>query len=108
MNEISTVSLSTSSQHTEASSLSSNKYNALLYGHHWSTGEITYSIINETGAFFSDEYLSDDLNELIKGSLNFNPLQAQAISTALLKWSNVTTINFSCLLYTSPSPRDRG
>ena len=95
MNEISAVSLSTSSQHTVASSLSSNKYNALLYGHHWSTVEITYSIINETESFFSDDYLNDDLNELIKGSLNFNPLQAQAISTALLKWSNVTTINFS-------------
>ncbi|GIR48366.1 MAG: hypothetical protein CM15mP58_04630 [Burkholderiaceae bacterium] len=95
MNEISAVSLSTSSQHTVASSLSSNKYNALLYGHHWSTVEITYSIINETESFFSDDYLSDDLNELIKGSLNFNPLQALAISTALLKWSNVTTINFS-------------
>ena len=95
MNEISAVSLSTSSQHTEASSLSSNKYNALLYGHHWSTVDITYSIINETESLFSDDYLTDDLNELIKGSLNFNPLQAQAISTALLKWSNVTTINFS-------------
>ncbi len=95
MNEISAVSLSMSSQHTVASSLSSNKYNALLYGHHWSTVEITYSIINETESFFSDEYLSYDLNELIKGSLIFNPLQAQAISTALMKWSNVTTINFS-------------
>ncbi len=95
MNEISAVSLSTSSQHTVASSLSSDKYNALLYGHHWSTVEITFSIINETESFFSDDYLSDDLNELIKGSLNFNPPQAEAISTALLKWSNVTTINFS-------------
>ena len=95
MNEISAVSLSTSSQHIEASSLSSNKYNALLYGHHWSTVEITYSIINETESLFSDDYLNDNLNELITGSLNFNPLQEQAISTALSKWSNVTTINFS-------------
>ncbi|MDA9688850.1 DUF4214 domain-containing protein [Betaproteobacteria bacterium] len=95
MNEISAISLSISSQHTEASSLSSNKYNALLYGHQWSTGDITYSIINKTESLFSDDYLTDNLNELIKGSLNFNPIQAEAISTALLKWSNVTNINFS-------------
>ena len=95
MNEISAISLSTSSQHTEASSLSSNKYNALLYGHQWSTVDITYSIINKTESVFSDDYLTDNLNELIKGSLNFNPIQAEAISTALLKWSDVTNINFS-------------
>ncbi len=95
MNEISAVSLSTGSQYTEASSLSSNKYNALLYGYQWSTVDITYSIINGTEFLFSDDYLTDNFNELIKGSLNFNPLQAEAISTALLKWSNVTTINFS-------------
>ena len=95
MNEISAISLSTNSQHTEASSLSSNKYNALLYGHQWSTVDITYSIINKTESVFSDDYFTDNLNELIKGRLNFNPIQAEAISTALLKWSNVTTINVS-------------
>ena len=58
-------------------------------------GDITYSIINETESLFSDDYLTDNLNELIKGSLNFNPIQEEAISTALSKWSNVTTINFS-------------
>ena len=95
MTEIAAIALSTSSQHTEASSLSSNKYNALLYGHQWSTVDITYSIINKTESVFSDDYLTDNLNELIKGSLNFNPIQAEAISTALLKWSDVTNINFS-------------
>ena len=32
---------------------------------------------------------------LITSRSNFSPAQAEAISTALMKWSNVTTINFS-------------
>ena len=95
MNEISATSQSIEPQQTEASSLSSNKYNALLYGYHWSSVDITYSIINETDSSFSNDYLTDNLNNLVKGRLNFSPAQAEAISTALIKWSNVTSINFS-------------
>ena len=35
MNEIVATSQSIEPQQTEASSLSSNKFNALLYGYHW-------------------------------------------------------------------------
>ena len=63
MNEIAATSQSIEPQQTEASSLSSDKYNALLYGYHWRSSDITYSIINETDSSFSDDYLTDNLNE---------------------------------------------
>ena len=145
MNEIVATSQSIEPQQTEASSLSSNKFNALLYGYHWSAADITYSTINEIDSSFSNDYLTDNLNNLVTSRSSFSPAQAEAISTALIKWSNVTSINFtevketdnsfgtlrfglsdnidalvsnssafaffpsnieSCLLYTSPSPRD--
>ena len=95
MNEIVATSQSIEPQQTEASSLSSNKFNALLYGYNWRSSDITYSIINETDSSFSNDYLSDNLNELVTSRSSFSPAQAEAISTALIKWSNVTSINFS-------------
>ena len=95
MNEIVATSQSIEPQQTEASSLSSNKFNALLYGYHWRSSDITYSIINEVDSSFSNDYLTDNLNNLVTSRSSFSPAQAEAISTALVKWSNVTSINFS-------------
>ena len=90
-------------QQIEASMLSSNNYNALLYGYHWRSNDITYSTINEIESLFSNDYLTDNLNNLVTSRLNFSPVQAEAISTALIKWSNLTTINFSEVKETSNS-----
>ena len=95
MNEIVATSQSIEPQKIEASSLSSNKFNALLYGYHWRSADITYSTINEIDSSFSDDYLTDNLNNLVTSRSSFSPAQAEAISTALIKWSNVTSINFS-------------
>ncbi len=95
MNEIVATSQSIEPQQTEASSLSSNKFNALLYGYNWRSADITYSTINEIDSSFSDDYLTDNLNNLVTSRSSFSPAQAEAISTALIKWSNVTSINFS-------------
>ena len=95
MNEMVVTSQSIEPQQIEASMLSSNNYNALLYGYHWRSNDITYSTINEIESLFSNDYLTDNLNNLVTSRLNFSPVQAEAISTALIKWSNLTTINFS-------------
>ena len=95
MNEIVATSQSIEPQQTEASSLSSNKFNALLYGYNWRSSDITFSIINEVDSSFSNDYLTDNLKNLVTSRSNFSPAQAEAISTALTKWSNVTSINFS-------------
>ena len=95
MNEIVSTSQSIETQQTEASSLSSNKFNALLYGYNWRSSDITFSIINEVDSSFSNDYLSDNLNNLVTSRSSFSPAQAEAISTALIKWSNVTSINFT-------------
>ena len=95
MNEIVATSQSIEPQQTEASSLSSNKFNALLYGYNWRSSDITFSLINEVDSSFSNDYLSDNLNNLVTSRSSFSPAQAEAISTALIKWSNVTSINFT-------------
>ena len=95
MNEITAASQSIEPQHIEASSLSSNKYNALLYGYHWKSADITYSTINEIESSFPNDYLTDNLNSLVTSRSSFSTAQAEAISTALIKWSNVTNINVS-------------
>ena len=95
MNEIVSTSQSIEPQQTEASSLSSNKFNALLYGYNWRSSDITFSIINEVDSSFSNDYLSDNLNNLVTRRSSFSPAQVEAISTALIKWSNVTSINFT-------------
>ena len=95
MNEIVATSQSIEPQQTEASSLSSNEFNALLYGYNWRSSDITFSIINEVDSSFSNDYLSDNLNNLVTSRSSFSPAQAEAISTALIKWSNVTSINFT-------------
>ena len=103
MNEMVVTSQSIEPQQIEASMLSSNNYNALLYGYHWRSNDITYSTINEIESLFSNDYLTDNLNNLVTSRLNFSPVQAEAISTALIKWSNLTTINFSEVKETSNS-----
>ena len=95
MSEIVATSQSIEPQKIEASSLSSNKFNALLYGYNWRSADITYSTINEIDSSFSDDYLTDNLKNLVTSRSSFSPAQAKAISTALIKWSNVTSINFS-------------
>ena len=95
MNGIAATSQSIEPQKIEASSLSSNKFNALLYGYHWRSSDITYSTINEKDSSFSDDYLTDNLNNLVTSRSSFSPAQAEAISTALITWSNVASINFS-------------
>ena len=95
MNEIVATSQSIDPQQTEASSLSSNKFNALLYGYNWRSADITYSTINEIDSSFSDDYLTDNLNNLVTSSSSFSPAQAEKNSAVLIKWSNVTSINFS-------------
>ena len=82
MNEITVTSQSIEPQQTEASSLSSDKYNALLYGYHWRSDDITYSTINETDSSFSNDYLTDNLNNLITSRSSFSTAQAEPISTA--------------------------
>ena len=95
MNEIVATSHSIKHQQIEASSLSSNKFNALLYGYHWRSSDITYSTINEIESSFTNDYLTGNVNNLVTGRSSFSPVQAEAISTALVKWSNVTSIKFS-------------
>ena len=56
MNEIVATSQSIEPQQTEASSLSSNKFNALLYGYNWRSSDITFSLINEVDSSFSNDY----------------------------------------------------
>ena len=95
MNEIVATSQSIEPQQTEASSLSSNEFNALLYGYNWRSSDITFSIINEVDSSFSNDYLTDNLKNLVTSRSSFSPAQAEAISAALIKWSNVTSINFN-------------
>jgi len=95
MSEIVATSQSIEPQKIEASSLSSNKFNALLYGYHWRPADMTYSTINEIDSSFSDDYLNDNLNNLVTSSSSFSPAQAEKNSAVLIKWSNVTSINFS-------------
>ena len=69
--KLSATSQSIEPQQTEASSLSSNKFNALLYGYNWRSSDITFSIINEVDSSFSNDYLTDNLNELSYKQVKF-------------------------------------
>ena len=83
MNEITDTSQSIRPRQTEASVLTSNKYNALIYGYHWSSTDITYSTINEIESSFSNDYLTGNLNNLVASRLNFSSVQAEAISKSI-------------------------
>ena len=85
MNEIVATSQSIEPQQTEASSLSSNKFNALLYGYNWRSADITYSTINEIDSSFSDDYLTDNLKNLVTSRSSFSPAQAEKNSAVLIK-----------------------
>ncbi len=104
MNKVSFTGASLKTQYSEISQLTSETYNALLYGFHWGLNNITYSILEGPESNFSENYtLNNNLNELIKGQMHVSPTQAKAISSAFKTWSNVANINFSQIKETEGS-----
>jgi len=85
--------------HPVQNSIYSNSvYDGLFYGLNWKSSSLSFSFIDNTASYFTDQYDVDpNSNYLFQNIYNFNDVQKTAIESAFNSWSNVAKINFTKL-----------